>query len=176
MLTSWLVVLLLAGCHAVPPRASAPNREGTADYRRIPEPAGTRHYTLTPGQAWSRPVLVRNPAPLYPAALVELDLPPVDIVARLSVDEQGRVTAAYIPSDDPPSARHHVFAQAVRAAVAEWRFTPMTFTREVRRAHAPATFVRIPKPFSLWFRFRFAVIDGKPTTSSHARRSGSGTP
>lgn len=164
------LVLLVSGCSTPAPKPTAPTYAGKAHYKRITGPAGTHHYKLTPGQSWTRPTLQRNPDPVYPAALVHLALAPVHIVARLSVDKIGRVTAVYISKDDSQPSYRQAFEQAVRGAAMRWQFSPMKFTTTITRGDAPPRIIVVPKPFSMWFKFRFEVVDGKPVTSSRQRR------
>lgn len=164
------ITLTLLGCHHASPRPTTPVREGTSDYRRIDEPAGTRHYTLSPSQSWTPPIVVHNPAPVYPPDLVARELPPVDVVARLSVDKNGHVEAVYVQPDPDHPATPPAFAAAVRRAAAAWRFTPMTFENKTNHGDRPPTVIRTRKPFSLWFRFHFEIVDGRPSTSSQRHR------
>lgn len=163
------LALLVSSCSTPPPKPAAPSYEGKAHYQRIPAPAGTHPYTLSPGESYIKPTLRQNPDPVYPVPLIDLALPTVDIVARLSVDRLGRVTAVYISKDNSQALYRQAFEKAVHDAARHWVFTPLRFTTTVTRAHHPPVVKMTSKPFSMWFRFHFEVVNGKPVTSSQGR-------
>ncbi len=58
--------------------------------------------------------------PVYPRAAIRAGIERGRVVARVNIDEQGKVTDVIIVSADPP--RH--FDSAVRDALMRWRFKP----------------------------------------------------
>ncbi len=167
---SCTLAIVMSGCTTAMQKPVDHRYAGRAHHERMADPEGMQHYKLTPGQSWTRPALRHNPEPVYPPALVTRDLPPVVVVARLSVNKIGRVTAVYISHNDSRSPHRQAFEQAVRDAATQWRFSPMKFTTRIPRSDAPARIIVAPKPFSMWFKFRFDVVDGKPVTSSRKHR------
>jgi len=167
---SCTLAIVVSGCTTAVQKPAGHHYAGRAHYERMAEPEGSQHYKLTPGQSWVRPALQRNPEPVYPPALVTRDLPPVVVVARLSVNRIGRVTAVYVSQNDNRPRYRQAFEQAVRDATTRWRFSPMKFTTRIPRNDAPPQIIMAPKPYSMWFKFRFDVVDGKPVTSSRQRR------
>ncbi|MCB1567323.1 MAG: hypothetical protein KDI69_00700 [Xanthomonadales bacterium] len=156
--------LMLAAC-ATPPahvdQAPVPDYNGQARYELIPEPAGSARYQLEPGQSVELPELQRNQDAIYPTKLVALNLDAVTLMARLSVDTEGRVSATWISEYDGDENHRPAFEQAVREAAAEWQFRPMVIYDDTQANDQGEA-----KPFSVWFKFQFDVVDGKPQTSS----------
>lgn len=158
---------LLAGCATTSAPPVEPDRAGLAGYERIPEPAGGARWELQVGERSRGAEPRRNPDPTYPAKLVALDLPPVSLDARLSVDIEGRVEAVWIrPAGEAP-AWQPAFEAAVREAAGNWRFTPLEIHGEDAAAGTPQPDGQ-RRPFSVWYRFHFEVVDGEPVTGSAA--------
>ncbi len=156
--------LMLAACAAPATRVEtvpAPDYNGQAHHQQIPDPADSARYRLEPGQSVELPALQRNPDPIYPPELVALNLGKVTLVARLSVDAEGKVSATWVSEYHGDEAHRPRFELAVREAASTWQFRPMVIfddTQADERGQA--------KPFSTWFKFQFDVIDGQANASS----------
>jgi hypothetical protein len=152
---------LLAGC------AAAPRSQTNVAYRTV-DPAGTKRYELREDDVSNIPVMIENTAPVYPQTAVALRLPHVGVRAQVIVNEEGHVSDVRI---DPPIANDiHPgdFDDAVRTAVASWRYEPLHIRRfeDVLDSQGNVTDSRVvsdeAKPFSLNYQFDFDFRDGKP--------------
>ncbi|HEX7339639.1 MAG TPA: hypothetical protein VF271_06855 [Rhodanobacteraceae bacterium] len=157
---------LLAACATAPKVPPKPDWQGRTHYQRIQVPAWQKPYQLTSGTQATGTMLKRNPAPVYPPALVAKGLPPVTVTARLSVDKTGHVDAVWISKYQGDAAARAAFEAAVHQAAMHWIFVPLTFMREVTRPDHTVAVATTAKPFSLYFRFYFKVVNGKPVTGS----------
>lgn len=153
------LALLLPACATAPPATDTRDYQGRSHYQPLEAPAGSDRYTLTPGESHTAPILERNPAPVYPPGLVDLALPATTVTARLSVGDDGHVHAVYIRDNDADVAHRQAFDRAVRESTSRWLFTALTIGGKAQ-------------PFSLWFVFRFEVVDGTPKTSTSQSPAG----
>lgn len=161
--------LLIAGC------ASAPRPQTNVAYRTI-ESADTKRYELSEDDVSNIPVTIENPAPVYPQAAVALHLAHVGVRAKVIVNEAGQVSDVRINPTNPLDGHPIDFDDAVRTAVAMWRYQPLHIRRfeDVLDAQGNVTDSRIvsdeSKPFSLDYEFDFDFHDGKPSvTQTNAR-------
>ncbi len=163
------LAVLAVGCTTVAPKPAPPDYQGKAEYARLAAPPGSHPYTLVAGESASGTTLARNPDPIYPATLVPLALPSVTVTARLSVNDEGGVTAVWISQYQGAKGYRQAFANAARHAAMRWVFVPLTFTRTTILPGGKHVTRTTAKPFSLWFQFYFNVVNGKPMTSSSGK-------
>jgi hypothetical protein len=102
--------------------------------------------------------------PIYPASLVDRQLPAVSIRAKAIIDEQGRVTDVR-DMDGASTSDHALFFAACREAVIQWQFSPMTVVEQFDDGKGNMSETRKNAPFSLDYAFRFELVDGKPSVS-----------
>lgn len=142
-----------------------PTANPETSYKRITLP-GAPHYTLQHGQSamLPKPEAGHFAPPVYPVSLAHPGMPLVVVKAQLVFGKDGKVHDVVILSDSYKKAGHKLFEDAVRTAAIHWAFTPLVISEYVDDANT-VTFKRTPKPFSLWFAFRFAMVNGKPNTS-----------
>lgn len=136
-----------------------------ASYEEMTPPQGSSHYTLKPGNTAVRPVLDRQVLPGYPIALARRGSAPITVVVQLAMSEDGRVQSVHPVSNTAAEPVAGLFEAAVEQAVMQWTFTPMF----VQHPRGDGTYSVTQKPFSLWYVFRFKMVDGKPVVES-ARR------
>jgi hypothetical protein len=162
-----LALLPLAACRHAPDRPPE-TRDGAVQVRQLPAQADDR-YERTEDVAYETPAaLADNPMPEYPPALLAERLPERSTRVRLIVDAEGRV-AEIRPLDATADTAADSFAASVRAACAQWRFSPL-----VERTRVPVETTdadgtvwteyrerRRGLPFHLDYAFRFAQVDGK---------------
>lgn len=134
-------------------------------------PPDAPHYTLRPGQSAKlpKPIIGYFAPPVYPAALVKLGMPLVVIKAQVVFGADGNAQHAYILSNSCTGTGSGMFADAVQAATAGWRFTPLVFEQYGKPTMATGALQTTTKPFSLWFEFDFRVVDGKSTVETVKR-------
>jgi hypothetical protein len=101
---------------------------------------------------------------VYPASLVDRQLPPVIVHAKAIVDEQGHVIEVR-DMDDDSAPDHSAFFAACREAVRQWQFTPMTVVAELDDGKGNISQTRKNVAFSLDYAFRFELVAGKPTVT-----------
>jgi hypothetical protein len=104
-------------------------------------------------------------APVYPPSRVHPDAAPVMVVAQLVMDKDGHVQGVYPVSDTGNAEDHALFEAAVEQAAKQWTFTPLW----VQKPNGDGTFELTARPFSLWYVFRFRVVDGKPIVETVKR-------
>lgn len=160
--------ILLAACATtVPPRPAAPPLSGIARYEPVSRPDEAR-YQLQSGQTSNAPTVTRWSDPVYPPALVALNLPTQVLLVKLVIDTEGHV-ARVLPdagSEDNHGPHTAAFLQAIQTAVQDWRFDPL---RIVTWQGSGADRVLVSTrtlPYSLEYRFTFSVVDGKGAASS----------
>ncbi|MGH8114972.1 MAG: hypothetical protein ACREPS_07975 [Rhodanobacteraceae bacterium] len=163
--------LLLAGC--VTPKVVVkpqPTTNPETSYKLI-TPKSAPHYDLKPGQSATlpEPLIGRFSPPEYPSSLAYPGMPVVRIKAQLVFASSGHVQDVFILTDSYAGAGKTLFEDAVRKAAMRWAFTPLVFEQSVGGGATPITFKREAKPFSLWFEFRFAMVNGKPSVSTSKR-------
>lgn len=134
-------------------------------------PPDAPHYALRQGQSAQlpKPVIGHFAPPVYPISLAKPRAAPVVVKAQLTFGADGRVNGVYLLPDSYAGPGHLLFEDAVRAAVADWRFTPLVFEQCSYPAMEAGTLQREAKPFSLWFAFHFAMVDGKPVVEAAKR-------
>lgn len=170
-LSSVVAALLLAACAAsnvaVKPE---PTAKPETSYKLF-TPKDALHYTLEPGQSATlpHPLIGRFAPPAYPPSLAHHGMPVVLIKAQLVFAASGHVQNVYILSDSYAGADRTLFEGSVRTAAMQWVFTPLMFEQPVGGGGTPITFKHEAKPFSLWFEFRFAMVNGKPVVSTSKR-------
>ena len=144
-----------------------PNPQPETSWNLI-TPPDAPHYNLQPGQSAQlpKPVIGHFAPPVYPASLAKPGAAPVVVKAQLTFDTTGRVNGVYLLPDSYAGQGHLLFEDAVRAAVADWRFTPLVFEQYSDPAMDAGTLQREAKPFSLWFGFHFAMVNGKPVVET----------
>lgn len=158
----------LCGCARHAARQQRPSTQ--VAYRTIEAP-DTRHYEIAPEESSNMPVALANPAPDYPPGLVVLQLAHVSVRAKLIVDTEGRV--AEVRFDRAEGANHPAaFDDAVRNAVARWRYVPLRFRQWRNVLDAQGNVVdteRVKdevKPFSLDYEFTFDLRNGTPVVAT----------
>lgn len=174
------LALSLAACRSVPTQAPPPPA-GEVDAQPIVAASADR-YEVAEGATYAQPqASADNALPVYPPDLLAQRLAPRIVRVRLIVDAQGRV-AEVRPLDPEPSG--DAFLDAVRAACAGWRFSPLTQTRAVeQRRRLPDGDVEIeyvPQtrtlPFHLDYRFAFRQVDGRPVVDAGTATDGADAP
>lgn len=141
-----------------------PSPEPKTSYRQL-DPGNAPHYTLAPGDRAVQPILQKRVLPVYPPALVRTGAAPVMVVVQLVMDKDGKVEAVYPVSDTDHGPQHTLYEAAVEHAAMQWTFTPLW----VQHPNRDGTYLQTTKPFSLWYTFRFAVVDGKPEVETAKR-------
>jgi hypothetical protein len=106
---------------------------------------------------------------VYPISLAKPRAAPVVVKAQLMFGADGRVNGVYLLPDSYAGPGHLLFEDAVRAAVADWQFTPLVFEQYSNPAMDAGTLRREAKPFSLWFAFHFKMVDAKPIVETVKR-------
>lgn len=134
-----------------------PNPQPKTSYEMV-VPKGVLRYTLAPGETAVRPEPGRQVAPVYPPSLLRPGAKPVTVVAQLTMDKQGRVYGVYPVSDTSKGPEASLFEAAVWHAAMQWTFTPLW----VETPKGDGTYDLTAKPFSLWYVFRFKVVNGNP--------------
>lgn len=132
-------------------------------YRPI-ETEGTAHFQLAAGEQSVGAEPVDHAAPVYPAAMVRMRPPTVEIHAKVIVDPLGRVVETR-DLDGAGDNTHAAFFDAVRTATATWRFTPMAIIQTVAGKNGDIETGRHNEPFSLDYAFVFSLRDGMPVVS-----------
>ncbi|KLJ01311.1 hypothetical protein [Luteimonas sp. FCS-9] len=168
--------LLLAGCASVPvppePPPAPPARGEVGAALLAPE-GDTHRMALGRHQRFVYPTLEQPAAlPAYPAELLPLRLPPVEVCVDVVVGTQGQVTAAAeradarctMPGDVPDRA---AFVAPTLAAVRAWTYWPAAlctapdgFDGSDPCSAADAT--ETPTPVRLSYAIRFRQHDGVP--------------
>jgi hypothetical protein len=160
-------VLLTACATTVPPKPAAPSLSGIARYEPVSRPDETR-YQLQSGQTSNEPTATRWSDPVYPPALVALNLPTQDLLVKLVIDTAGRVTRVLPEAESPDAHGPHTaaFLDAIQTAVQDWRFDPLRIVTW-KGSGADRTLISTRTlPYSLEYRFTFSIVDGKGTASS----------
>ena len=164
--------VLLAACATTsPPKPAAPSLSGIARYEPVSRPDEAR-YRLQFGQTSNAPTATRWSDPVYPPALVALNLPTQVLLVKLVIDTEGRVTRVLPEADSPDTSGPHAaaFLGAIQTAVQDWRFDPL---RIVTWQGSGADRVLVSTrtlPYSLEYRFTFSIVDGKGMASSGRSR------
>lgn len=162
-----VLMVVLAGCASAPKAAAPkPSTQGDTSYRSV-DKDDLQHYQLAMGQISTGATARDTPAPVYPAALLDQRLPPIDVAARLVVDEQGKVSEVRIDGEAQADAHTQLFDGAVRAAAMQWTFEPLRISQWAANANGESHVVsNEARPFSMDYVFRFAWKDGKPVTGA----------
>lgn len=163
-------VLAACGARVVVKQLPRPTATPETSYKLV-TPSGAPRYALKPGQSASlpTPLIGYFAPPVYPPSLARRRMPPVVITAHLVFGTDGRVQAVAIVADSYAAQGYKLFEDAVRKATHDWVFTPLVFTEPMGGGGTPVTLKRESKPFSLWFEFRFAMVDGKPAVETVKR-------
>ncbi|AIF46498.1 hypothetical protein HY57_04085 [Dyella japonica A8] len=128
-----------------------------------------KHYQLALGQVATGATPREHPAPTYPPSLLDRQLPPHEVEARLIVDEAGKVTEVRIADEAQVDAETRLFDEAVRAAAMQWVFAPLHVSQWAADANGNTHQVGSEeRPFSMDYVFRFAWKDGKPVADASA--------
>lgn len=134
-----------------------PNPQPKTSYEMV-VPKGVLRYTLAPGETAIKPLPRKQVSPTYPPSLVHPGAKPVTVVVQLTMDKQGHVYGVYPVSDTSKGPDAGLFEAAVRHAAMQWTFTPLW----MKTPKGDGTHDLTAKPFSLWYVFRFKIVDGKP--------------
>lgn len=155
--------VLLAACATTsPPRPAAPSLSGIARYEPVSRP-GEARYQLQFGQTSNAPTATRWSDPVYPPALVALNLPTQVLLVKLVIDTTGHVTRVLPEAGSPDTHGPHVaaFLGSIQTAVQDWRFDPL-YVITWKGSGADRVLVsRRTLPYSLEYRFTFSIVDGK---------------
>lgn len=157
-----LLLALLAGCtQATRPAPTSPG-VGSASYR-TDATSDLTHYQLALGQTATGATPDVHRAPSYPPAMLAACPARVELPARVVVGEDGRVEDVRVT----PASGQAPFAQAVRAAVGAWRYTPLTISRWAADAEGVSHPVDTEaRPFSLDYVFTFRCEHGRASVST----------
>ena len=161
-----LMQLSACGTRTVPKPVASPETSW-----KLVTPPDAPHYALQPDQSAKLPVPVIGhfAPPAYPASLAKPGAAPVVVRAQLTFDTAGQVDGVYPLPDSYTGPSYRLFEHAVRVAVAQWQFTPLVFEQYSDPAMDAGTLQRKAEPFSLWFEFRFEMVNGKPVVESKRR-------
>ncbi|MDE1959266.1 MAG: hypothetical protein KGI40_09295 [Xanthomonadaceae bacterium] len=164
-------VLLAACATTTPPRPAAPSLSGIARYEPVSRPDEAR-YQLQSGQTSNAPAATRWSDPVYPPALVALNLPTQVLLVKLVIDTEGHVAQVLADAGSPDTRGPHAaaFLQAIRTAVQDWRFDPLRIVTWKDRGADRMRVSTRTLPYSLEYRFTFSIVDGKGTASSGRSR------
>ena len=177
---SWtLPVVLLAGCAAHAPVATTNDdatrtgRTGQVGMRDISGMiAQPSRMALAPNESFLVPLEDDgNASPLYPVALLVQRLPPQAVCVRVGIERDGRVVSsseAIAPPECPaPGAVDAAFFDAVKAAVASWRYEPglrCVFPDAKTKDGTVGScggYTEVPEAVTLTYRFVFEQKDGR---------------
>jgi hypothetical protein len=153
---------------------SRPSSRTHVAFRSVEAPA-TERYQEREGETATATVPLASPAPEYPAQMVGLHLAHVAVTAKVIVDTEGKVSEVRIEPAGTGAGHPVAFDDAVRAAVAQWRYTPLRIRsfEEVLDVEGNVTDTRVvkdeAKPFSLDYEFDFDLRDGKPVVTGGNR-------
>lgn len=165
LLRGWIVILVvawtMAGCAAHVPVSET--RQGfaadgmvSADVVDV-EPED--RYPPVSGGRYQLPLDSReNARPAYPPGLLDQQLPPIEIVARIVVDGSGRVERATLVTD---TSSEPAFGAAVLAALQDWTFTPLLRVTGDKIE---------PLPFTQDYRFVFRQVNGRAAVEASGIR------
>ncbi|WP_202839989.1 hypothetical protein [Luteimonas saliphila] len=169
-LLMFLGLACATGCRTLP--AEPPEPVANVDVALMPPPAGAARMQLDASQAFVFPQLLESPMPAYPADVLALRLPPVELCVEVDIGSEGSVTDVSPRSDESCRAlaepQHATrFADAVAQAVRLWRYDPALVCRTpdgraVADACAEADAVETPVALRLSYAFAFSQQDGKP--------------
>ena len=170
---SWpLIVISLAGC-ATPASSTddAASRRGQVGMSEIsaliPVPSRVQ---LAENESFLVPVEDdANPMPAYPPALLSQSLSPQTVCVHVGVDRDGGVlsSAPAVVPPDCPAASDPAFVEAVRRAVAGWRYDPAlrcVFPDAKTKDDTTGScggYTEVPEAVTLTYRFVFEQKDGR---------------
>ena len=157
-----VATIVLSGCGTR--TVLKPNPQPKTSYEMV-VPKGVLRYSLSPGETAVQPIPDKLTAPAYPPSLVHPGASPVTVVAQLVMDKDGDVQGVFPVSDTADAADRALFEAAVEHAAMQWTFTPLW----MEKPNGDGGYDLTAKPFSLWYVFRFRIVDGTPIVES-ARR------
>ncbi|QIL19917.1 TonB family protein [Thermomonas sp. HDW16] len=159
----WRRVALLAaagalgGC-ASPAHKAEPHAIYAADgavSAAIVDVLSEQRYQVVAGTSYLQPIPRRaNAKPEYPAALLDRQLPPLEVVVRIVVGGKGTVDRAWLLDG---GGGEQAFADAVLRAVQDWTFVPLM---QVTGDKAE------PLPFTQDYRITFRQVNGRAIVDS----------
>ncbi|WP_045737213.1 hypothetical protein [Xanthomonas sp. MUS 060] len=182
-----LLTLCLVGCASHVPRAPVQPSQRLASVEqqmldsRVPAAAGAAQvlrYQMQSQQVFRMPQPLRTPTPQLPADSPRRSLAPTMLCVRVILSAQGAVERSEPLNDRPEcsagaQAEMADLQQAVREAVAAWRFVPAAICTYADPAQQPAVEGRCDDaasvkevPVTLAYAFTFAVREGKATVRS----------
>jgi hypothetical protein len=156
-------MLSVGGCQkpAIKPQM---DKNGSVAFKAI-VPYDAARYTLEPGETAIQPKLLTNVAPDYPRSLLATSLPPVEVVAQVVVALDGRVSQVLIRPYLGDSTNREKFNEEVRKAVLGWTFEPLRIQHWSVQPDGTRALATVSQPCSLWYIFRFEVVDGHAKTT-----------
>lgn len=114
--------------------------------------ASAIRYEVTPGVKYKSPKsYASNSLPAYPPQLLASNLPPVTVLVRIIVNEDGQVID--VVNLDNTKGAHEEFFLATKSTLQAWQYVPLFRVTGVENE---------PIPFHLDFSFTFTQIDGNP--------------
>ncbi|HET6552999.1 MAG TPA: hypothetical protein VFG49_05610 [Dyella sp.] len=150
------MVALLGGCAALPREASSVDGYGV------------RHIPLALGQTSTGGTWLEHPLPAYPPEWLAQRMAPREVVARLSVDSEGRVSEVSIDGESDADLVLQRLAAEVRGAVLHWTFVPLHANQWAADAQGVARDTGSQVlPFRVAYIFRFAWNGETPTVDVH---------
>ncbi len=164
--SSHVLFLALATC-AVASCASKPAKEvsrtsyaadGSVKAEIVAAPEGSR-YEVIPGVDYISPEpAAQNAMPEYPPELLAKNLDPIEVIARVVVNETGSVQIATLVGS---TSQETAFSDGALAAVRTWTFVPL---QRVEGLNAEAI------PFTQDYRFTFKQVNGRAIVESGIRQ------
>ena len=164
--SSHALFIALATC-AIASCASKPAKEvsrtsytsdGSVKAEIVAAPEGSR-YEVTPGVGYISPEpAAQNAMPQYPPELLAKNLDPIEVIARVVVNEAGSVEAATLVGS---TSQERAFSDGALATVKTWTFIPL---QRVEGLNAE------PIPFTQEYRFTFKQVNGRAIVESGIRQ------
>lgn len=166
-------LVLLTACTSAPVVSEpAPAPTGAVGATLLAPAADTRRMVLAPNRRFLHPNLDGEGAlPVYPEKVLARRLPPVTVCVDVVIDAAGQVTAVAPRQDGDCVAASSddtaAFLDAVRIAVAEWRYAPALLCEAPAGyagddACAAEGMVETPTAVRLSYAFRFSQTAGRP--------------
>lgn len=168
----WL--FLAAGCTQMPTKQAVPTpaNQGSSNWHETAD-AGMAHYHLAMGQTASGGSPFQRVDAVYPPSLLARCPEPVDIDAQVIVGTDGKASEVRMAGEAQADAERQLFMQAVREALKQWEFNPLTIRYWTADANGEQHDANSEtKPFSLNYTFHFECRDGHAVTRAEDRKAG----
>jgi hypothetical protein len=145
-----------------------PNPQPKTSYELM-RPMGAPQYAYPAQEQVVYPKPKKQVTPVYPPDLVRPGAPAVTVPAQLVMDQDGRVIGVYSSNAEKSGPSRALFEAAVRKAAMQWSFSPLLYVHVCLENCPDGPYQVTAKPFSLWYVFRFKVVNGKPIVETVKR-------